>query len=170
MAAVAGTADDSADLVELPPIVTALRAPGRDEVVVRLRGAGDRAGRPGDLVRRARPAGRRGLAAIVRHARRPRRGTGGRDATERTRSGRGRNGTAARQPRPAGGLGAGLHPGAVRRSARGPGPHRPPARGAAGRAAATSGRPPRPARCSTPPSSWRSSASARRTTSRAGST
>jgi molecular chaperone DnaK (HSP70) len=36
VAAGAGTADDAADLVELPPIVTALRAPGRGEVVVHL--------------------------------------------------------------------------------------------------------------------------------------
>jgi molecular chaperone DnaK (HSP70) len=36
VAAAAGTADDAGDLVELPPIVTALRAPGRGEVVVRL--------------------------------------------------------------------------------------------------------------------------------------
>jgi molecular chaperone DnaK (HSP70) len=36
VAASAHTADDAADLVELPPIVTALRAPGRGEVVVHL--------------------------------------------------------------------------------------------------------------------------------------
>jgi molecular chaperone DnaK (HSP70) len=37
LAATSGTADDSADLVELPPIVTVLRAPGRSNVVVHLK-------------------------------------------------------------------------------------------------------------------------------------
>ena len=83
VASAAGTADDSADLIELPPIVTALRAPGRSEVVVRLKVRVTELGALEILVRAAEPArvgcpdrirgpglGNRGLASLLRHARR----------------------------------------------------------------------------------------------------